>query len=444
MDYQLLNLKLSTWLKLGDELLSLTISLTISFWRTQSTWKLLKLGKLSNKLKHANAFSILTRKNFSSHDKLSKMPDAFQSFSSLDSDSSDVNLRQKTIQTFSFSFKMAVLGFSVIFFYTKMPASELKEISEGFVKKMLLFTLITTVFTINFQTFAFASYQEVFEKSLKKFDKVFGSNASEDSKKSCFKKLSLAYFENFLFLSVCSTLSIVPLLCDKEYGIWEVLLYSIFLINFATFRYAMKIGQIRLKIEKIKEIIEEIQNEHESLQNLNTAKNGDKIFVESFKTKLEDEKKVIKMIKCHNVISVMVNAFNQRHGYSILLIIFSSFLTITYCGYNFFIEIETERNQNIIVGKFKEFWNVTSSKKFFFSFSENLCLFLSFVVLLLMIATSSQRCLNEVDKLNQFPLIKRHKNFSRQIIWVRFCIQLTVLTRMRLWRSFQCSWFSKK
>lgn len=247
-----------------------------------------------------------------------------------------------------FFINVALLCFSILFGASKVPRWELLNIARSFVKKMLLVTIIFTAFSIILQSWLCSKHTRAFEENLKKFNKVFGQSVKSKVQGASLWREAFAIFsyfiENYALFLICLTLCIVPLFCDKVYSIWEILLFSMLVIKVTTFRYSAAALRVRDKILEIKYLIEQIMEEHENIEDLNLPSG-------KFNTSDFDVKRVVKMVKSFNVISSTVDSFNNRFGFSILCIIFTAFLSITYCGYNFFIEIETKKDKFILIGE---------------------------------------------------------------------------------------------
>lgn len=246
-----------------------------------------------------------------------------------------------------FVVNIALLVSITLFSVKQVPRFEIFRITRNFVKKMLLTTFNFTALAIHVQSWLCSKHSRDFDASLRKFDKTFGPSVKPKVQTSPWRRTFaiVSYFvENFALILICLVFSIIPLFCEKIYSIWEILLFSVLIIKVTTFRYSWSALKIRDKIIEIRYLIEQIMEEHESVEGLNLPS-------DKFKTSDFDEKRVIKMIKSFNVVSSAVDSFNSRFGFSILCIIFTSFLSITYCGYNFFIEIETRKNKFVLIGE---------------------------------------------------------------------------------------------
>lgn len=246
-----------------------------------------------------------------------------------------------------FAVNIALLISITLFSAKQVPRFEIFRITRSFVKKILLLTISFTALAIHVQAWLCSNHSRAFEESLRKFTKIFGPSVKPKAQKAPWRKaFAILWFfiENFAMILICLTLSVVPIFCDKIYGIWEILLFSMIVIKVTTFRYSWAALKIRDKIIEIRYLIEQIMEEHETAESVNIPS-------EKFKTSDFDEKRVIKMIKSFNVVSSAVDSFNSRFGFSILCIIFTSFLSITYCGYNFFIEIETRKDKFVLIGE---------------------------------------------------------------------------------------------
>lgn len=132
------------------------------------------------------------------------------------------------------------------------------------------------------------------------------------------------------------------------HAVWEILLFSLLVMKFAAFRYTSVVLRIREKFVKIRKELEAIVEQEDKIE---SSLKSFKVYTERFNTRHEIEKKIVKMIKAHNILSSSVNLTNKRFGFSILCFVFSSFYTLIYCGYNFFIEIETRRSNNELIGE---------------------------------------------------------------------------------------------
>lgn len=254
------------------------------------------------------------------------------------------------LRIFIFLADLTLLSFSLALGFTKVSIREIDEIMGSFVKKFLVLTIACTALIIILQSWMKRHFESELEDNLKKFEVLL--SAEKGSKSSVENKFQSWKLMNLFQLILCLCFSIVPLFCDKVYGIWEVLLYSILLMKTTSIRYAFKVGKIREKIKKMREEIHSLVKLEDEVDSF--TKNFS-LSRENFRDHKMIEIKIKNLMKCQNVIVSLVSSCNERFGLSILAIVFSAFLSLTYCGYNFFIEIETERSKKILIGKFCSF-----------------------------------------------------------------------------------------
>lgn len=284
-------------------------------------------------------------------------------------------LPNKVKDFFLFVINITLLVSVTLFSFKQVPRFEIFRISRSFVKKMLLLTISYTAFAIHVQSWLCSNHSRTFDENLRKFNKIFGPSVKPKIQKSAWRKVFTIFWffiENYALILICLTLSVVPVFCEKIYSIWEILLFSILITKVTTFRYTSAALKIREKIMEIRYLIEQIMKEHESIDGLNIPS-------EKFKNSDFDEKRVIKMIKSFNVVSSTVDSFNSRFGFSILCIIFTSFLSITYCGYNFFIEIETRKDKFVLIGEILKLTSLVNDVTFksFCRIIQKLCNYLN-------------------------------------------------------------------
>lgn len=242
---------------------------------------------------------------------------------------------------------LILLSFSLAFGLAQVSTDHLDEIMDSYVKKVLALVIAFTAALILTQSWVETRFESELNDSLINFEVVFSDDKrSEGSKNKT--KVSFWTLKDFLQLVLCLSFSVVPLFCDRVYGIWEVLFFSILILKTTSIRYALNVGRIREKIKKMRKEIESLVRFEDEVDSF--TKNF-RLIRENLKKDKIVEKKIKKLIKCQNLINSQVSACNERFGVSILGIIFSAFLSLTYCGYNFFIEIETERSINILLGR---------------------------------------------------------------------------------------------
>lgn len=282
---------------------------------------------------------------------------------------------------------ISLLIFSIAFGFSKVSSHELRQILNDKVKSLLLFAIILSGLFIIIQSWIDRKWEHKFQEDLTELELILTEKNSHKTGKVAWWKI-----KNFTILFTCCLLSIVPIFCDKVFGIWEVLLFSILYMKLTMFRYIMNVDKVRVTLRTMREGFEKCDATEENL----------KTFKICMKKNLDVEGKIMKMMKCHNLAYHAVLSLNQRFGTAILCLIFSAFFCLTYCGYNFFIEIETNRSQNVVIGEliyiaFDHKYNFRIFLEFDLKFPENLCLFLSFLNALIAISTTCQNCINEVS-----------------------------------------------
>lgn len=145
---------------------------------------------------------------------------------------------------------------------------------------------------------------------------------------------------------------------------------------------------------KIRKELQSIVDQEDKLGHSST---NFRFYRESFNLRFDIEKKIIKMIKTHNILLATVDLTNTRFGFSMLFLVFSSFFSFLYCGYNLFIEVETRQSSSEIIGEDILIFEYQFLLKTSF-FSESICIFSSFLVALISIVITGQSCVNEVEK----------------------------------------------
>lgn len=253
-----------------------------------------------------------------------------------------------------FLFHLFLLTFFISFAVERIHGNSVVEVEESYVKQFIQFIIISTSFVILIQSWACGNCEFEIEKKAFEVNKIISEEIlmkfRQPDRFPCLRFFA-AMTKTFLPIFICFSLAIVPLFCDKVFGIWEILLYSIFIILFASFHYVSSVWKIHEGLSSITEVI----------RNVLRTSNNSELFTKNFKFLVETrtrnhnlEAKVVKLLKCHNLISSMLSLFNQRFGLSVFLIVFSCFSTITYCGFNFFIELQTTQLKYIIAGEFRQ------------------------------------------------------------------------------------------
>lgn len=234
-----------------------------------------------------------------------------------------------------------LLIISIAFGCRQVSDPTMNQIYDERVMQLLLLAIIISDFVIIVEAWQGRKMENEIQENLQQLELIF----TEQKVKKDVLKLTWWNIKAFTTLFICCSLSTVPVFCDEIFGIWEILLYSLLFMDVTAFRYVISVQLIVVNAKKLREDIEKFIKSEEKSQNatLKFVKNEHKL-------KGLGEK-LVTMTKSYNIISQAVQIVNKRFGMSILCLLFSASLTVTYCGYNFFIEIRTTRSQNVIVGK---------------------------------------------------------------------------------------------
>lgn len=260
---------------------------------------------------------------------------------------------------------LALLVFSVRYGISRVPLLELLEISLSYVNKFLLLKTISMALIILVHSWMGRKLDVEIDENLKQFDELWGKDDENTRKLSSFIDLVLRkYFPFILEVSLTtitgdllviltsivfiSSNKILLVFFDETHGTWKILLFSMLVIKFSSFRYTSVVLRIREKFMKIRKKLEAIVEQEDEIE---SSLIGFNIYHASFNTRHDIEVLIVKMIKAHNILLSTVGLFNKRFGFSILCFVFSSFFSLIYCGYNFFIEFETNSTSNEIIGE---------------------------------------------------------------------------------------------
>lgn len=259
---------------------------------------------------------------------------------------------------------VSLLTFSIGYAVQILHQNHLVEMLKSYTKICIFVVVTLTAFVILVQAWQGGELESEIEENLKKVDEVLSGHWKKKNLKKKVNRLKvfLSFLSTLLFevvpVMVCFCLSFVPFFFDKTIGLWEILLYAIFLIKITSFRYAMMVTKIHKRFVKINEELGEVVKEDEKFD---LSYKRFAIVVENRSMMWKISRKVDKFINCYALLYESVNFFNRRFGASIFLIIFSTLLSVTYCGFNFFIEIETTQVEVIVIGE----WNVFQSRSIF-------------------------------------------------------------------------------
>jgi 7tm Chemosensory receptor len=263
------------------------------------------------------------------------------------------NLDGKVVSFCALIVNLCLMTFSISFTLQKVLKQNFEEMIKSYVKVCIFVVFTITTYFIQIQAWKCGNVEKEIERNLKKVDEILSEDfKTKISKKVNWLKVVLNVLDEIMFeiipVIICFALSLVPLFLDEPIGLWEILLYSTFLIKLASFHYVITVGKFTERFVKINEQLEEIVVEDEKYD-LTFARFM--IVVANRQILWKISLKVEKLMKSYTILYDSVKLFNRRFGFSIFMIIFSAFLSITYCGFNFFIEIETNRANVVIVGK---------------------------------------------------------------------------------------------
>jgi hypothetical protein len=258
-----------------------------------------------------------------------------------------------------FTFQIFLFSFVIEFTAQQLPEKNLREMFKGYVNPFVFCTICATSVIIYFQAWIGQKLEIEIEDTLKKFDEILSDDCVEKSRK---KKQFLDAFHDFLStVKKLLPLVISLFLClEAEFHgdvetLWDVLTYPIVIMKFAFFQYVLMVGKVHKRFRIMNQQLEKFSKRKENFERpRHGPRNVFRISKEFRPIPREIEETIIKMIRSQNVLSSSITFLNTRFGFSILLIVFSSFMTITHCGYSLFIELETTRDDHIIVGEYNQ------------------------------------------------------------------------------------------
>lgn len=258
-----------------------------------------------------------------------------------------------------------VLSFGVLLFYIclltisiksafdKVSKKSLVEIRNSYVQACILCCTILTSYLIFIVAWIYGDLECEIQKNLVEVDEICEDAWMKLKKKKNFLEilLQILSFSIFKFLPVvvCILLSFVEIILEKNTGLWRILFYPILLIKFSTYHYAWTVQNISERFTKINQGLEKLVKENKKF-NFTYSKYSQFIQTQTFLFQLS--LKIEKFVKSYEILFKTVQIFNKRFGILILMMVFANFLSIVFCGYNFFIELETKRVQIVIIGEF--------------------------------------------------------------------------------------------
>lgn len=149
---------------------------------------------------------------------------------------------------------LALLVFSVRYGISRVPLLELLEISLSYVNKFLLLKTISMALIILVHSWMGRKLDVEIDENLKQFDELWGKDDENTRKLSSFIDLVLRkYFPFILEVSLTtitgdllviltsivfiSSNKILLVFFDETHGTWKILLFSMLVIKFSSFRY---------------------------------------------------------------------------------------------------------------------------------------------------------------------------------------------------------------
>ncbi|KAL7015956.1 hypothetical protein ACKWTF_016748 [Chironomus riparius] len=166
---------------------------------------------------------------------------------------------------------------------------------------------------------------------------------------------------------------VIPtLFYEKEQRLTQMLFPDL-IVKAACIRFILAVEIITRKYKVLSKEIKALMMSHEEFK---TFIFECKYFIVNHNQQdTQFDEKIIKFIKRHNDISVLVPLVNEVYGARLFFIVFTFFISIMYFAYNFFIEIETTQKPDVIAGSF--------------------CYLLSTVLMLIWICNATQLCANK-------------------------------------------------
>nr|QGW50636.1 gustatory receptor 26 [Propsilocerus akamusi] len=267
--------------------------------------------------------------------------------------------------------------------------------SDNFNTKLVIFAIISSGMTTMCNAYATATAECEIYNRLIKFREYCSTNFSQNVEKNYLRRIFLSVTLLLLF-----SLFITSILCDPLNVQWIIIWAPIGIAKICSIHFIDLLDNLQLSFKTlnvlIKKILHDNINSHErfssDIRNYRTER--EIAFIDNY---------IIRLTKAFNILSGTSQLMNKCFGIPLLLIIFSSFLNATFCGYSFFIELETSKSLSAII--------------------RNLCALIGFVIPIIAICTAAQRCVNEsrmvgallhcIDHEDENDVIKR---FSLQII----------------------------
>lgn len=257
------------------------------------------------------------------------------------------NLANKLFRSVLLVVDFFLLSFFTAFSATQIKTDDYKDIVNSQVKMILSSCIVGTAIVILIQAWACQNFEVEITKSLIDFDQIFSEKLKNQKQSIELSIIARRVFVGILLIASLSLTS-VPLIIHGVHGMWEILLFPLILIEVTSFRFVMNVGKL---FERFRCLRKKLQQTVEYQNTLESSGKAFTVFQESLRKNLQIEEKFLQLGKCYNAMTSAVFYFNQRFDITVFSIISSAFLSITFCGYNFFIEIETKKSNNVIVGK---------------------------------------------------------------------------------------------
>ena len=257
-----------------------------------------------------------------------------------------------------------ILSFGVLIFHTsavsvsiyiaeeKVSKEALKKIGDNYVQTVIFCVTILSSYLMFISAWLGRNLERKIHENLEKADEALKKYQTKKSsrKSSCktFAQIASLIFLKLFPFFICIFLSSVELFLEKKNGLWRILIYPSLLVKFSFYKYAILVEKISKKFEKINSELLKLVEEDQKIY-LPFARFAPITQNHKFISKISTE--TVKFIKVYEILHNTVKIFNKRFGVLILLMILSSFLSIVFCGFNFFINVETTKNKLVIIGE---------------------------------------------------------------------------------------------
>lgn len=152
-----------------------------------------------------------------------------------------------------------------------------------------------------------------------------------------------------IVLIFVTVMIVVPMLSYKKEQRLLHMLFPDLIVKAACIRFILAVEIITRKYKVLSKEIKALMISHEEFKAFIFEC---KYFIVNHNQKdTQFDEKIVKFMKRHNDISVLVPLVNEVYGARLFFIVVTFFISIMYFAYNFFIEIETTQNPDVIVGE---------------------------------------------------------------------------------------------